>query len=43
MSDNDQEDSAATNEDAVVDAVAAVFIILIPVIAIIYWLSGMPD
>ena len=31
-----------TNEDGFADALSAVLIVVIPVIAVIYWLSGMP-
>ena len=31
------------NEDAFADAVSAVLVIVIPVLGIIYWLSGMPS
>ena len=30
------------NPDSVADSISAVLIILIPVVAIIYWLSGLP-
>lgn len=39
MSDEPQD---ANNEDKLVDAISAVAIVVIPVIAVIYWLSGMP-
>jgi hypothetical protein len=32
----------ANNEDKLVDAISAVAVVVIPVIAVIYWLSGMP-
>jgi hypothetical protein len=31
------------NEDGVADAVSAVLIVVIPVLAVIYWLSGLPS
>lgn len=30
------------NEDSFADALSAVLIIVIPVVAVIYWLSGLP-
>lgn len=30
------------NEDAFADAVSAVLVVMIPVAAVIYWLSGLP-
>ena len=30
------------NENAFSDAVAAILVVVIPVIAVIYWLSGLP-
>ena len=30
------------NSDSIADSISAVLIILIPVVAIIYWLSGLP-
>ena len=30
------------NGDAMVDAISAVLIVVIPVVGIIYWLSGLP-
>ncbi len=35
-------DEQQSNENSVADAVSAVLIVVIPVIAIVYWLSGMP-
>ena len=29
-------------EDAVADSVAAIALVIIPVVAVIYWLSGLP-
>jgi hypothetical protein len=36
------ENSAPENEDAFVDAVSAVAVVVIPVIFVVYWLSGLP-
>jgi hypothetical protein len=36
------ESTQPENEDGLADAFAAVAIVVIPVLAIIYWLSGMP-
>ncbi|MFP6807518.1 MAG: hypothetical protein VB957_10100 [Pseudomonadales bacterium] len=41
MSDNEQAVDKHSEGDSFVDAVSAVFIVVIPVIAIVYWLSGM--
>jgi len=41
MSENQQEPDSNSNEDRFVDAISAVAIVLFPVVAIIYWLSGM--
>lgn len=41
MSDNEQATGDNSTEDNFVDAVSAVAIVLIPVVTIIYWLSGM--
>lgn len=30
------------NEDAFADALSAVLVVVIPVVGIIYWLSGLP-
>ena len=30
------------DEDSVTDAVSAILIVVIPVIAVLYWLSGLP-
>lgn len=35
-------DTQTTNEDSFADAVTAVLVVVIPVVTIIYWLSGMP-
>jgi hypothetical protein len=37
-----QENEVEQDENGMTDALSAVAIILIPVISIIYWLSGMP-
>ncbi len=41
MSDNEQTTENNPSEDGFVDAISAVAIVLIPVVTIIYWLSGM--
>lgn len=41
MSDEIQDDG--NNEDGLADAVSAVLVVVIPVIAVVYWLSGMPS
>ena len=38
----DMNETGNKNEDARVDAVAAILIIVIPVLGIIFWLSGLP-
>ena len=38
---NDKSDNSE-NEDAFADAFSAVVIVALPVLAIIYWLSGLP-
>ena len=38
-----EENNEAVNEDGTTDAVSTVLIILIPVMAVIYWLSSMPS
>jgi hypothetical protein len=35
--------SEEKNGDATADALSAVAIVLIPVVGVIYWLSGMPS
>jgi hypothetical protein len=35
--------SEQKNSDATADALSAVAIVLIPVVGVIYWLSGMPS
>ena len=37
-----QREDMEKNSDSIVDSISAVLIILIPVAAIIYWLSGLP-
>jgi len=41
MSENQQTTDNNSNDDRFVDAMSAVAIVLFPVVAIIYWLSGM--
>ena len=41
MSDNEQINEVDSNEDGMVDAVAAVALIAIAVSTVVYWLSGM--
>ena len=36
------ENSGSDDNDALVDAVCAVAIVVIPVLAVVYWLSGLP-
>jgi|TARA_B110000977_G_scaffold97659_1_gene128577 hypothetical protein len=36
------ESTKPENEDGFSDALAAVALVVLPVIAIVYWLSGMP-
>ena len=38
----DEKKGLDENPDSVADSISAVLIILIPVVAIIYWLSGLP-
>ncbi|MDC2963635.1 methionine synthase [Gammaproteobacteria bacterium] len=38
----DQKEDREKNSDSTADSMSAVLIILIPVAAIIYWLSGLP-
>ena len=40
MSDEDQATSDKSSEDGFVDAIAAIALVIIPVLAIIFWLSG---
>lgn len=40
MSDNEQTTTDNTSEDGFVDAIAAMALVIIPVLAIIFWLSG---
>ena len=37
-----EESQTPENEDAFADAVSAVLIVVIPVMAVVYWLSGLP-
>ena len=39
MSDNEQIED--TNDDALADVLSAVAMVVIPVMAVVYWLSGM--
>jgi len=41
MSDNEQATTNGKDDDGFVDAIAAVALVIIPVLAIIFWLSGM--
>ena len=36
------ESAKPENDDSFADATAAVVVVVIPVLAIVYWLSGMP-
>ena len=36
------EEKQRPEEDALADSVAAVVIVIIPVVAVVYWLSGLP-
>ena len=38
----DEKEGLEKNPDSIADSISAILIILIPVIAIIYWLSGLP-
>jgi len=38
----DGKEGLEKNSDSVADSISAILIILIPVVAIIYWLSGLP-
>lgn len=42
MSDKNDSHNAQAAADRRADALAAVVVVLIPVIAVIYWLSGLP-
>ena len=35
-------DNIPENEDGFADALSAVLVVVIPVMAIVYWLSGLP-
>jgi hypothetical protein len=37
-----EESTKPENENGFADAVAAVSLVVLPVVAIVYWLSGMP-
>jgi hypothetical protein len=37
-----EENQEAGNEDSFADAISAVAVVVIPVIVIVYWLSGLP-
>ncbi len=37
-----EESTKSENENGLVDAFSAVAIVVIPVVTIVYWLSGMP-
>ena len=41
MGDSEQATTDKSREDSFVDAIAAVALVIIPVLAIIFWLSGM--
>lgn len=36
------ENNTQANEDSFADAMAAILVVVIPVIAVVYWLSGLP-
>ena len=36
------EENQQQDEDGVTDAMAAVAVVVIPIIAVVYWLSGLP-
>ena len=38
----EQKEDEEKNSDSIADSISAILIILIPVVAIIYWLSGLP-
>ena len=43
MKDNHTRDMLEdSNEDALVDVLSAITLVLIPVVAIVFWLSGLP-
>jgi len=37
-----EENQDQFNEDSFTDAISAVAVVVIPVVAIVYWLSGLP-
>ena len=37
-----EENQDRVNEDSFADAISAVAVVVIPVVAIVYWLSGLP-
>ncbi|MEK9871945.1 MAG: hypothetical protein ACPGPD_04875 [Pseudomonadales bacterium] len=37
-----EENQDQVNEDSFADAISAVAVVVIPVVAIVYWLSGLP-
>ena len=37
-----REENQQQDEDGVTDSMAAVAVVVIPVIAVVYWLSGLP-
>ena len=41
MSDDEQTTTKRTDDDGFVDAIAAIALVIIPVLAIIFWLSGI--
>lgn len=41
MSDDEQTTAKSSDDDGFVDAIAAIALIVIPVLAIIFWLSGL--
>jgi len=41
MNDDEQTTTKSTDDDGFVDAIAAIALVIIPVLAIIFWLSGL--
>jgi len=39
----ESQEQESPNEDGFVDVISVVLIIVIPVIAVVYWLSGLPS
>lgn len=37
-----EEPTIESNEDSFADAISAIAVVVIPVITIVYWLSGLP-